>query len=187
MSIEIVTSATLAALKPAGDERTRAIPSAALGERGLSTARSVLRVLTLLAERPDGVRAVEIAQAVGKSVSTAYSLLESLCEEGYAVRDAKGGAFRLRRDPYRPEASAAENGYLAGAVDELQLRTRKRSYLARVWNGGIELVRVRGRQGMRKMPASDPGSRTPRMPSRWARSCSRCYPSTPASATSSGG
>lgn len=121
------------------------------GDRGLSTARSVLRVLALLAERPDGVRAVEVAEAVGKSVSTAYNLLESLCEEDFAVREPRGGVFRLRRDPHRCQAPA-ESTSLAGAVDELHLRTRKRSYLACVKNGGVEILVVRGRQGLPRIP-----------------------------------
>ena len=134
-------------MSPANDPSVRSN-----GDRGLRTARSVLRVLTLLAERPDGVRAVEVAEAAGKSVSTAYKLLESLCEEGFAVREPRGGVFRLRRDRCRSEAPAADSHSLGAAVDELHLRTRKRSYLACVSNGGLEILLVRGRQGMPRMP-----------------------------------
>ena len=134
-------------MSPANDSSLRS-----KRDRGLSTARCVLRVLTLLAERPDGVRAVEVAQSVGKSVSTAYNLLESLCEEGFAVRQPRGGVFRLRRDPYGSERPASESNRLGAAVDELHLRTRKRSYLACVSNGGMEILLVRGRQGMPMMP-----------------------------------
>ena len=62
------------------------------GRRGLSTARAVLQVLSLLEQHPDGVRADEVAQVVGKSVSTAYYLLASLVEEGFAVHE--GGVYR---------------------------------------------------------------------------------------------
>ena len=52
--------------------------------RGLSTARAALSVTWLLARAPDGVRADEVAELLGKSVSTAYNLLASLCDEGVA-------------------------------------------------------------------------------------------------------
>ena len=52
--------------------------------RGLSTARAALQVTWLLARDPDGVRADEVAQALGKSVSTAYNLLASLCDDELA-------------------------------------------------------------------------------------------------------
>jgi len=122
--------------------------------RGLSTARSVLKVLTLLAEHPDGVRACDVAERVGKSTSTAYYLLASLCEEGFAVRDGPCGRYRLQRDGVR---AAQPSGHLRcddlePAVDALFLRTRKRCYLGRVERGGIEIVAVRGRQGLAKIP-----------------------------------
>jgi IclR family acetate operon transcriptional repressor len=52
--------------------------------RGLSTARAALSVTWLLARAPDGVRADEVAEALGKSVSTAYNLLASLCDSNVA-------------------------------------------------------------------------------------------------------
>ena len=58
--------------------------------RGLSTARAALQVAWLLAARPEGVRADHIAETLGKSVSTAYNLLASLCEEGVATHEAGG-------------------------------------------------------------------------------------------------
>jgi DNA-binding IclR family transcriptional regulator len=115
-------------------------------ERGLSTARAVLKVLALLAQRPDGVRAADVAQALGKSVSTAYYLLTSLCEEGFAEHD--GVRYRLR--PAVP--IAAPHGDLPDAVDELFRRTHKRAYLGCVKHGAIEITVVRGRQGMPRMP-----------------------------------
>jgi len=137
-------------------ESVRALAHApAPASRSLSTARSVLRVLSLLVERPSGIRADEVAQALGKSVSTAYYLLTSLCEEGFAVHEAKG--------VYRPalgldsltaaagETTALHEG-LELTVDDLHRRTRKRSYLGIVRPGRIEIVAFRGRQGVPKMP-----------------------------------
>ena len=68
----------------------------AASSRSLSTARAVLRVFALLLEHPEGVRADEVATVLGKSVSTAYYLLTSLCEEGFAVHESKGVYRRAR-------------------------------------------------------------------------------------------
>jgi DNA-binding IclR family transcriptional regulator len=137
-------------------------PVAALGRgpsagssRSLSTAKAVLRVLSLLVERPAGVRADEVAQALGKSVSTAYYLLTSLCEEGFAVHESKGlyrPARGLEELTAVAEHTSGMHEGLAGTVDELFLLTRKRSYLGVVRAGRVEIVAVRGRQGVPRMP-----------------------------------
>jgi len=127
--------------------------------RSLSTARAVLRVLSMLAEHPDGVAADEVARALGKSVSTAYYLLTSLCEEGFAVHESKG-VYRPARGLEELTAAVGEHASpnpalhegLAGSVDELFLRTRKRSYLGVVKSGRIEIVAFCGRQGVPRMP-----------------------------------
>ncbi len=131
---------------------------AAASSRSLSTARSVLRVLSLLVERPSGVRADEVAEALGKSISTAYYLLTSLCEEGFAVHESKG-VYRPARGLEELTAVAEEEGVggavsegLTGTVDELFLRTRKRSYLGVVRAGRIEITTFRGRQGVPRIP-----------------------------------
>jgi DNA-binding IclR family transcriptional regulator len=133
-------------------------PPVAASSRSLSTARSVLRVLTLLAQRPSGVRADEVAEELGKSVSTAYYLLTSLCEEGFAVH-ARQGVYRPAHG-LEALTAAAEQAWpdhqvhkgLAAAVEDLFLLTRKRSYLGVVRSGKIEIVAFRGRQGVPCMP-----------------------------------
>jgi DNA-binding IclR family transcriptional regulator len=128
---------------------------AATSSRSLSTARAVLRVLSLLAERPSGVRADEVAQALGKSTSTAYYLLTSLCEEGFAVHESKG-VYRPARGLEKLTAAAEQASQFHvdfdSAVEDLFLRTRKRSYLGVVRDGRIEIVAFRGRQGVPRMP-----------------------------------
>ncbi len=133
-------------------------PPVAASSRSLSTARSVLRVLTLLVQRPAGVRADEVAQELGKSVSTAYYLLTSLCEEGFAVH-ARHGVYRPAHgleeltavaEHLTPDHPVHEG--LAATVDDLFLLTRKRSYLGVVRSGRIEIVAFRGRQGVPRMP-----------------------------------
>jgi DNA-binding IclR family transcriptional regulator len=116
--------------------------------RGLATARTVLHVLAHLEAHPDGVRADEIARVVGKSASTAYYLLASLVEEGFATHD--GGLYRPRRTDPAPPAPVRHA--LEDAVDDLFLRTHKRCYLGVVRRGGIEITVVRGRQGIAVMP-----------------------------------
>jgi DNA-binding IclR family transcriptional regulator len=121
--------------------------------RGLTTARAVLKVLAFLGRRPDGVRASEVAEEVGKSISTAYYLLASLCEEGFAIHDPHGGLYRWRdRDAQLEPDGVEATDDLAGVVEALFRRTHKRSYLGRVEHGTIEIVAVRGRQGMPLIP-----------------------------------
>lgn len=115
--------------------------------RGLSTARCVLHVLRLLSEHPEGVRADRVAAAVDKSVSTAYQLLASLCDEGFAER-LEGGLYRS----LTVTATHAPEQRLTGAVEQLFTRTRRRSYLGVVAGGAIDIAHVRGRQGVARMP-----------------------------------
>ena len=138
-------------------ESVRALAHArtAASSRSLSTARAVLRVLALLVERPAGVRADEVARVLGKSTSTAYYLLTSLCDEGFAVHESKGvyrPALGLEQLTGAAEQTSPLHDGLAGTVDELFLRTRKRSYLGVVRAGRIEIVAFHGRQGVPRMP-----------------------------------
>src|SRR3954447_12523179 len=130
--------------------------------RGLSTARAVLQVTWLLAARPEGVRADEVANALHKSVSTAYNLLASLCDEEVAAHHP-GGLYRLApgfRDTIATGvARAAELHDLSGLVDDVLARTHKRSYLAVVRGGALEIVAEHGLQGMPKLPGLAPRTR----------------------------
>ncbi len=117
--------------------------------RGLTTARTVLHALAHLEAHPEGVRADEVAAVVGKSASTAYYLLASLVEEGFATHD--GSLYQPRRLPHEAPAADARHA-LEDAVDDLFLRTHKRCYLGVVRQGGIEITVVRGRQGIALMP-----------------------------------
>ena len=124
--------------------------------RGLSTARAALQVAWLLAARPEGVRADQVAETLGKSVSTAYNLLASLCEEAVASHHL-GGVYRLA-PAFRElvatgtAAPAPELHDLSRLVGDLLERTHKRSYLGVVRDGELHLVLERGVQGMPKLP-----------------------------------
>jgi acetyl-CoA synthetase len=114
----------------------------------------------LLAARPDGVRADQVAETLGKSVSTAYNLLASLSEEGVAAHHP-GGVYRLAPS-FRElvatgvAAPAPQLHDLSGVVGDLLERTHKRSYLGVVRGGELHLVLERGLQGMPKLPGLAP-------------------------------
>jgi acetyl-CoA synthetase len=122
--------------------------------RGVGTARTVLSLLSLLASADDGLRADEVAVALGKSASTAYSLLDTLCQEGFVVH-AANGAYRLTGQAQSLVPAAGGNqlpGSLDGVLDELFMRTHKRVYLAAARSGQVVIPLVRGRQGMPVIP-----------------------------------
>jgi DNA-binding IclR family transcriptional regulator len=126
--------------------------------RGLSTARSVLRVTSLLAHSPRGVRADDVAHVLGKSVSTAYNLLASLCEEQVAVR-RPGGVYCLSPAFRELVASGAEPEPplpLEHVVDDLLARTHKRSFLGLAHGSHLHVVAERGLQGMPRVTGLDP-------------------------------
>ncbi len=123
--------------------------------RGLSTARAALQVTWLLARDPDGVRADEVAHKLGKSVSTAYNLLASLCDAGVAER-RPGSVYRLTTLFRETVAEQADRHDLSGVVDDLLARTHKRAYLAVVRAGQLRVVLERGMQGMPKLPGMRP-------------------------------
>jgi DNA-binding IclR family transcriptional regulator len=137
--------------RPPGEDRL------ARGTRGLSTARAVLKVLSFMAAHPEGVSAREVAVELGKSVSTAYDLLASLSEEGFA-RHEPGRGYRLCPEaaigPRAPEPSRGQA--LSRAVDRLFTRTHRRSYLGRVEAGAIVITDVCGRQGIPRVPGLEP-------------------------------
>jgi acetyl-CoA synthetase len=123
--------------------------------RGLSTARAALNVTWLLARAPDGVRADEVAETLGKSVSTAYNLLASLCDAGVAER-LPGGLYHLAAGFRETVAEESDRHNLSGVVDDLLARTHKRAYLAVLRGTRLRVILERGLQGMPKLPGMSP-------------------------------
>ena len=75
------------------------------------------------------MRADEVAEALGKSTSTAYNLLDTLCQEGFTVR-ARGGAYHLTSEAagiVPPDRAREVPAGLGGLLDELFERSHKRS------------------------------------------------------------
>jgi acetyl-CoA synthetase len=120
----------------------------------VSTARTVLHLLSLLARSEHGMRADDVARALGKSTSTAYNLLDTLCQERFVVH-TENGSYRLTAEAeglVPAERSRSLPAGLAGVLDELFARTHKRVYLAAAQSGQVVIPLVRGRQGMPLIP-----------------------------------
>lgn len=114
----------------------------------------MLHLLSLLAQAPDGLRADEVAGALGKSTSTAYNLLDTLCQEGFAAH-APDGTYNLvgEATSFVPAAGGRDiSAGLVGVLDELFARTHKRVYLAAASSGQVVIPLARGRQGMPRIP-----------------------------------
>ena len=120
-------------------------------QRGLGTARAVLKVLNLLAKRTEGVSPAEVAQFLGKSPHTAYYLLNSLCHEGFAEH-AKNHKYYLKihRKPLPQTISNATAEILKESMTELTRATRCRAYLWVYEQDHMRLEDSQGHQGQPK-------------------------------------
>jgi DNA-binding IclR family transcriptional regulator len=136
----------------------------ATGGRSLKTAAEALAALRILGAAPEGVTPEALAAELGKSTATARYLLNTLCQEGYAIRDRQAGTVRLQESPPwggtwgEREVSDDLTRYelperLSDAVTELYWRTRQRTYLAR-WedDDATVIVDARGHQGLARIP-----------------------------------
>lgn len=134
------------------------------GGRSLKTAAEALAALRFLGAAEEGVTAEALAAELGKSTATARYLLNTLCQEGFAVRDRQTGTVRLQETPpwggAWGEADAPHDltrhelpERLSDAVTDLYWRTRQRTYLAR-WEGDdvTVVVDARGHQGLARIP-----------------------------------
>lgn len=123
--------------------------------RTLATARAVLRLLDYLMAEPDGLTTGEVARRIGKSASTTRYLLNSLCQEGFGIRD--GQRYRATPSIQRVGSFPKEvighvhEEHLDNALSELSQRTRQRAYLAMI-DPAPEVVEVHGHQGQPVMP-----------------------------------
>lgn len=135
------------------------------GGRSLKTAAEALAALRFLGAAEEGTTAEALAAELGKSTATARYLLNTLCQEGFAVRDRQTGTFRLTEAPPWGDAwGDAEAPHdltryelperLSDAVTDLYRRTRQRTYLAR-WepdDDATVVVDARGHQGLARIP-----------------------------------
>ncbi|MEJ2863188.1 IclR family transcriptional regulator domain-containing protein [Actinomycetospora flava] len=69
------------------------------GGRSLKTAAEALAALRFLGAAEEGATAEALAAELGKSTATARYLLNTLCQEGFAIRDGRTGTVRLTETP----------------------------------------------------------------------------------------
>jgi acetyl-CoA synthetase len=126
--------------------------------RSLSTVQVALRVMGYMTTHPEGVEAASVAGWLGKSLSSAYSILNSFVQEGVAER--VGSAYRFVADMpgLGSEFRDTSELHLQAALEDLYARTHERVYLA-LWSDGTLKVVSRGRQGQPK-PAGIEGNLT---------------------------
>nr|WP_038042038.1 IclR family transcriptional regulator C-terminal domain-containing protein [Thermus tengchongensis] len=109
--------------------------------RTLSTAQEVLRVLRFLYEHPEGLTAKEVALKLGKSLYTAYYLLNSLCQEDFALR-LEGGVYVPKTPLLSNQISELKN-----VAREANLLSKCRSYVVSLRGRAICLEATFGHQG----------------------------------------
>jgi acetyl-CoA synthetase len=110
-----------------------------------------------MSQHPEGVTARQVAEELGKSISTAYGLLTSLYEEGFAFCEPGRGYRLCAETPLGPVPPQPPHGTaVSQAVNELFARTRRRSYLGQVEAGAIVITAVCGRQGIPRVPGLEP-------------------------------
>ena len=132
--------------------------------RTLSTAVHVLRALQFIAENPRGVPVKAVARSVDLSLSSAYSLINSLRSEGFvSVSPGAPGLYVLGgrlADLYRAYvASNLQPERLLPFLEELRDRTSSRAYAA-VWKrGDLEVAEILGRRGARELQDVSKGFR----------------------------
>lgn len=127
--------------------------------RSLATAQAVLQLLDQLLAKPQGLTTVELARVTGKSPSTTRYLLNSLCREGFAIREGQRywptpSIQRVGSSPAKA-SDAIPQVRPQDTLVELSKRSRHRAYLA-LANPGTEIVDVLGHQGQPVMPGVGP-------------------------------
>lgn len=124
--------------------------------RTLSTAVHVLRALEFTAQHPKGVSVKALARALDVSLSSAYSLSNSLRIEGFLdVSPAGSGLYVLG-----PKLVLLYHSYVESTLqperlepflEELRDRASARAYVA-LWKGGdLEIAEILGRRGAREL------------------------------------
>lgn len=132
--------------------------------RTLSTAVHVLRALEFIGENPRGVPVKAVARAVDLSLSSAYSLVNSLRVEGFvSVSPVTPGLYVLGErllDLYKCYVeSNLQPERLLPFLEELRDRTAARAYSALWRKGDVEVTSILGRRGARELQDISEGYR----------------------------
>ena len=127
------------------------------------TAGKALRVLTLLGEYPQGATTAQIAEATGHPFSTAYRLLNTLVDTGFAGYDPQEKRYRLGLRVYQlGQRVAHHRGFEGAALPVLQRLTEAtgESSVLHVLDGDRSLT-VHKVDGPQFRTTTDPGDRGP--------------------------
>ncbi|MGX5358157.1 IclR family transcriptional regulator [Kocuria sp. KH4] len=127
------------------------------------TAGKALGVLVLLGEYPDGATTGQIAEVTGYPFSTAYRLLNTLVDTGFATYDAADKRYRLGLRVYQLGQKVAHHrGFEGAAVPVLQHLTEVtgESSVFHVLDGDQSLT-VHKVDGPQFRTTTDPGDRSP--------------------------
>lgn len=124
--------------------------------RTLSTGVHVLQALEVIAKSPTGVSVKAIARALDVSLSSAYSLINSLRSEGFADVSPSGpGLYVLgSRLPELYESfveSRHQPERLKPFLEQLRDRASARVYAALWKDGDLEVAEILGRRGAREL------------------------------------
>lgn len=132
--------------------------------RTLSTAVHVLRALEFTAEHPKGVSVKALARALDVSLSSAYSLSNSLRFEGFLEVSAAGSGLYVLGPKvpllYRSYVkSTLQPERLEPFLEELRDRASARAYVALWSKGDLEIAEILGRRGGRELTDLSKGFR----------------------------
>jgi IclR family acetate operon transcriptional repressor len=124
--------------------------------RTLGTAVHVLKTLEFIGNHPRGVPVKAVARAVGLSLSSAYSLVNSLRAEGFvSAFPAAPGLYVVGPkllDLYKSYVeSNLQSERLLPFLEELRDRTSARVYSALWRKGDVEVAGILGRRGAREL------------------------------------
>jgi acetyl-CoA synthetase len=132
--------------------------------RTLSTAVHVLKALEFTAEHPKGVSVKALARALHVSLSSAYSLSNSLRVEGFLEVSAAGSSLYVLGPKvpvlYRSYVeSTLQPERLEPFLEELRDRASARAYVALWRKGDLEIAEILGRRGGRELTDLSKGFR----------------------------
>ncbi|HEU4488435.1 MAG TPA: IclR family transcriptional regulator [Actinomycetota bacterium] len=117
---------------------------------------NALEALEFVTENPRGVSVKAVARALNLSLSSAYSLINSLRVEGFVVASPSGAGMYVLGprvlDLYRSYVqSRMQPEHLEPFLDELRERASARAYAATWKEGDLEIAEIPGRRGAREL------------------------------------
>lgn len=108
--------------------------------------RRIFRVIELIREQGEGLTAKQIAQEVGVNLSSCYSIIKILIDEGYIEKIPHYGGYKLG-----PTIPLLHESYLKWSldsriepvIDELAQRAKTHAYLGLLSEGSMKVAEVK--------------------------------------------